>query len=148
MLGPPCAGHVLLSQNQQYATVDRQRAQLPENASSALAEGQPAGVPRALNRSDCAHLRAQRCNPPNLELMTLSRMAPAFLLVAHCARLRGSSPRHLHAREMVGERVAVAKQRPDGQEWIVDPSHRREVDERRAKYKSGRRVLGRAGLPP
>ena len=44
---------------------------------------------------------------------------------------------------MVGERVAVAKQRPDGQEWIVDPSHRREVDERRAKHKSGRRVLGR-----
>jgi hypothetical protein len=51
--------------------------------------------------------------------------------------------RHLHARELVGERVAIAKQRPDGQEWIVDPSDRREVDERRAKDESGRWVLGR-----
>jgi hypothetical protein len=51
--------------------------------------------------------------------------------------------RHLHAGELVGERVAVAKQRPDGQEGVVDPSHRGEVDERRAKDESGRRVLGR-----
>jgi hypothetical protein len=29
--------------------------------------------------------------------------------------------RHLHARELVGERVAVAQQRPDGQERVVDP---------------------------
>jgi DNA methylase len=51
--------------------------------------------------------------------------------------------RHLDARELVGERVAVTKQGPDGQEWIVDPPHRREVDERRAKHKSGWRVIGR-----
>jgi hypothetical protein len=29
---------------------------------------------------------------------------------------------HLHAREMVCERVGVAKQGPDGEEGIVDPS--------------------------
>jgi chemotaxis protein methyltransferase CheR len=46
-------------------------------------------------------------------------------------------------RELVGERVAVAKQRPDGQKGIVDPSHGREVDERRAEDEPGRRVLGR-----
>jgi hypothetical protein len=69
----------------------------------------------------------------------------AALLGRHdrVARAVHDRRRHMQARELVGERVAVAKQGLDGQGWIVDSSHRGEVNEGRAKDESGRRLLGR-----